>query len=435
MKKSFFIILLIVVISSPGGLWAATYSAASCSQAHVSAAVASASDGDTVNIPACAATSWTSGLTITKAITLQGAGVGRTILVDSVTSGPMLTIETSGTSKSWRVTGLEIRGGSHSRSWSHVMGIGGNSYSFRVDNCKFYNWLGSGGEGTRAIWVQGDLLGVIDSNTFDRNGQWTQAIAISHPNWGGVGSYGDNAWADSDNFGTSKFVFIEDNTFTSPAGTTFPGIMDVYSGGRVVLRYNTVRNDFAGTHGTESSGRNRGVRAFEVYQNTFTFDGSPAWFTTFYVRSGTGVIYNNTISGSSAWINAAANIANYRSSGSYAPWGQCNGSSAFDGNNGTPSGYPCIDQPGRGKGNLLSGNTPTPAAWPGQLLSPIYVWGNTGFRNSQAVSDSSHVVLNRDFYVGSEKPGYTAYTYPHPLRSGTIPSAAPSAPTGLKIVQ
>src|SRR5438874_12360362 len=60
---------------------AAVINAASPSFGNVSTAIALAANGDTVVIPSGTAT-WTSSLTISKAITLQGAGVGQTIIKD-----------------------------------------------------------------------------------------------------------------------------------------------------------------------------------------------------------------------------------------------------------------------------------------------------------------------------------------------------------------
>jgi hypothetical protein len=35
---------------------------------------------------------------------------------------------------------------------------------------------------------------------------------------------------------------------------------------------------------------------------------------------------------------------------------------------------------------------------------------------------------------GSPKPGYTAYTYPHPLAQGSASSSAPAAPSNLSAI-
>lgn len=76
--------LLALVLAGPAALpnpaLAATIEAASCSYADVSAAVAAASGGDAVRVPACEADWGESTLTITKGIELLGAGATQTII-------------------------------------------------------------------------------------------------------------------------------------------------------------------------------------------------------------------------------------------------------------------------------------------------------------------------------------------------------------------
>lgn len=52
--------------------------------------------------------------------------------------------------------------------------------------------------------------------------------------------------------------------------------------------------------------------------------------------------------------------------------------------NGSSYGYSCMDSPGRGTGDLLTGNYPNivnsvtnTRSWPRQVLYPVYVWDNT----------------------------------------------------------
>jgi len=88
-----------------------------------------------------------------------------------------------------------------------------------------------------------------------------------------------------------------------------------------------------------------------------------------------------------------------------------------------------LDQPGLGKGDLLSGLPGRPAKWPNQVTEPCYSWNNTAVESGTAINLSStepSIKEGRDFFNGTAKPGYKPYTYPHPLVSG---SPAPAAKT------
>src|SRR4030095_4916299 len=88
---------------------AAPLTAASCSYSDVSAKVGAAANGDTVVVPAgnCA---WASGLTISKVITLEGAGVGQTFITDNFTSSSLITV-TEQTGGNVRIQGFDFRVG------------------------------------------------------------------------------------------------------------------------------------------------------------------------------------------------------------------------------------------------------------------------------------------------------------------------------------
>jgi len=100
----------------------------------------------------------------------------------------------------------------------------------------------------------------------------------------------------------------------------------------------------------------------------------------------------------------------------------------------------CLDQRGRGKGSLISGDAPpwgtgiTPQAWPNQEAEPTYVWNNT-LNGSPFRVDSQNpwrMQEGRDFF-NSAMPGYTPYTYPHPLTlAGGGDTTPPLAPRNLR---
>jgi hypothetical protein len=91
------------------------------------------------------------------------------------------------------------------------------------------------------------------------------------------------------------------------------------------------------------------------------------------------------------------------------------------------NGYPARDQIGRGPDLALASGETLP--WPAQTFDPVYYWNNRAVSSggsllTLAVSGvgnaSVHIVAGRDFYTdGTQRPGYTAYTYPHPLQGAT----------------
>ena len=82
MRSAKYLAMLFVFCSATAR--AAVLHPATCGSTDVGAAVASASDGDTIVIPAGRCT-WTTNLTITdKILTIQGAGIDQTTIVDGL---------------------------------------------------------------------------------------------------------------------------------------------------------------------------------------------------------------------------------------------------------------------------------------------------------------------------------------------------------------
>ena len=85
-----------------------------------------------------------------------------------------------------------------------------------------------------------------------------------------------------------------------------------------------------------------------------------------------------------------------------------------------------LDQPGRTRGSLISGETPTPpGGWNNQVTDPLYEWNNTqGASNINFSAGSASIRQNEHFYTDTAKPGYTPYIYPHPLvgQSANVPT-------------
>jgi hypothetical protein len=330
--------------------------AATCSQVDVQAAIDSANEGGTVIVPegTCTwtevvkvgeITSWAPITYESKAITLQGAGIDKTIIINEVPQGTssedsaLIVITEEG--KPFRITGFTFQRGREGTgdSWHGTIRLTGTGKNWRIDHNKFYRLY------SRAIETSGDTLGVIDHNEFITDP--TQAILIGHSGWGGQ-SYGDGSWTSPLMLGTEQAIYIEDNVFTWDGGSNPMGFIDCIFGGRFVFRYNGVNDANIGNHGTESSGRNRSCFSYEIYENTFSRSVTPNVWTTFFNRGGTGVMFNNTIIGN--W-NSLSHVATYREFHSFTPWGACDGTSPYDVNDGTT--YDSGDHTGSANSSVL----------------------------------------------------------------------------------
>jgi hypothetical protein len=394
--------------------------ASSCSEENVRSAYISSSPMDTIQIPSCpSGITWTGGITDSKGVTFEGAGIDVTVINDKA-SGNLFTLSSTGRSQ---IKNMTISQDS-SKSGAITIVMGGNEA--RIAYIKFANLQ----QGKRGIWTKGAVKGVIDHNIFN----WTsgaQPILIRD----GRGNIpGDTPWSSAMSWGGSNLIYIEDNTFN---GTSAADGLDCDQGGSYVFRYNTVNNISIGNHGCDSSYRS--CKQMEIYNNKFyqTSGNDPYYGIQF--RGGTGVVFNNTMTGS--W-GAPFTITDYRSQANawqycggcmMANQPRCDGTSSIDGNTGA-HGYPCRDQIGRGTN---------------QSLYPIYEWNNTHngsnlnmyiLHNWGGNPDylNEHVQNGRDFYNDTIMPGYTPYQYPHPFTVSSIgipPPDTVAVPTGIKIVQ
>jgi hypothetical protein len=231
-----------------------------------------------------------------------------------------------------------------------------------------------------------------------------------------------NPWYQSQAFGDANATFIEDNTFTNTTGgNPGNGSVDANAAARFVFRYNTLVGEYIGTHGFDSGGW-RSAMSWEIYNNNFSINTT--WYTVFNSRGGTGLMFNNTVTGS---FNGFALLQNFRSDPTYSTqWGLCDGKNTYDGNTDS-TGYPCLDQNGRSTGSAATPMNDT------QILSPNYSWNNkmngvdVGFGADTA---SQNVIkANRDYYNDTPKPGYTPFTYPFPLTAAGLPNPGGTTPT------
>lgn len=308
------LILLVLGLATP--TTAATITATSCNSGPVQAALDAAAAGDTVVIPngTC---QWDTTVTTAKAITIQGMGQGVTVL----RAGPGLVqifVWTTPSSGLPRLTGLTIDNGVNGPDGHGDLTtvlITGASQNLRIDHVT--------GEVNRKapIFKIENVLGLIDHSTFN-----VHNFAI--PIYIFYGGYGDSSWATPPTLGTASAFYIEDSTFTNTMGSQWIFAVDGWRGQRVVYRKNVFNNIFVGNHGTETPGRSRGARHWEIYDNiahvnTLFF---PSQFSS---RGGTGFIFDNVIdAGSGGGLNQAIDLQTYRSNPSnfenfYNIWSHC----------------------------------------------------------------------------------------------------------------
>jgi hypothetical protein len=346
---------------------------------------------------------------------------------------------------------------------------GGRTITICADGS--YIDTGAGGYRTGPGYDGRNGYSVIDNNYFDHSNAVLQnASSISTQRAADLPGMGTNsyytseiAWLDTLTLGDENFVFVEDNSFDAlprTGGNHYVAI-DCRRGGRNVFRYNYVHDMWLSNHGNDCAGNNGelGCQGHEIYENTIVATGSPGLVQTLSYRSGTMLLYNNDIDGThqaviSAWERRLSQCSgtnwgqcgeggvadgNWNAKddgdcvGEYDPYGCCTGVGVGTCGDAYPDGYPCIGQ--FGFGHHLNGLHPD--LQPQMPRIPGRFWNNdtSGCPDCSPFlsnSNPTYLVENRDYYycadtscgwVSTFTAGYSAYTYPHPLREeGGIPT-------------
>ena len=497
-----------ILISASLSSRATTNIAASVSEAAVIAALNISLPGDTVLMPAGTG-HWTTPLDI-HGVSLVGSGTNQTIIIDDMDRNanpyPPLMIFRGGATNNLQVANFQLAGGIPTINYHGEIATDATG-PIRFHHI-FFNLLSD-----KALMLYGAKLALVDHCYFNLK---FLAITVDDVGWG------DASWASPANYGTALMPVIEDCVFynTIP-GSSSDSAVDLDVGGRVTFRHNMVYNSYFEIHGTESGGRTRGGRLFEVYSNTFIESPAVPFIYTVNIRAGSGVFYGNTCSGYQYYSGMNVNRATER----FNPWGSGDGTSPWDDNVGTnylsgihsginganylqvaganwtpdqwvgysvvdrewtnnqdhgswmePNGHTnwnysiitssssnrmyylpskdygymlftngnhfvvnklnrVMDQPGMGSGDLIVGefmpwgpdpiNTVTGvASWPRAPVEGLYSWNNTmDGANTGLGSGWPTVLLGRDFFNDTPKPGYTPLVYPHPMQGGTNSSA------------
>ena len=442
---------------------AATITAASCQLPAVQAAVNSANNGDTVNIPAGSCT-WTSAVAWeNKKISLIGAGIGQTVITGDFARMFAIYI-TNAAAGAFRVSGMTLAGTSNLTNEVFLIYSGGlaaiPSGRWRIDHIHF-NYPAGQREG---VHVQGVNYGVFDHNTIDWHSglfMYVQSAMANECGGGGPDLSGAFALQSQLDLGTDKFVFMEDNHFIPHRFDNPLWVFDSTGGGaRLVYRHNSgdatqIYNHW--TRGCEMAGL-----VFEIYNNSFTNGGYDQQYPV-RLEAGTGVMFSNysNANGGAPFVYLDDRRA-ARTSGATAgsPLGECDGTHPFEGNaDAAAPGWPCLGQIGRNPYVDKAGFSDTWAALKAgkrQGSAPFYMWNNgtqptcaTGGACTNVIAawavPATHIKKTPhpngevDYVEGAPMPGYTPYVYPHPLVSGSAAesggsTSAPAPPTNVRVV-
>jgi hypothetical protein len=389
---------------------AATIPAANCSLSTVQSAISSAQAGDTVTVPACAAT-WTAQLIISKGITLQGAGIGSTVITSNCCGSRNGMILYSPASpeldQPFELAGFEINGANASGALEVTNGNGGATpiTKVKIHDNKFRNCA------TPAINVN-MAYGVVYNNQFLDN---SLDLSSNFPE--------SDGWMAPYAAGSAQNMYFEDNTFNYTGSSAF--LFETGHGGRMAFRHNTVTNypdfDMFDSHGNQAKPSvddwraNRGV---EIYHNTLGMKRPAAGHArAWYHRGGEGMMFNNAFSKTGAETGMDINLT--EEDGWRTDWG-------------CPCGPPGFD-----------------------TVFNTYIWNNT-FAGTElatsfeSASDSNYITQNVQYWLPAKgleanRPAtcadnsfygttdtdklfkchpantwtlqYQPYTYPHPLRA------------------
>lgn len=295
MKFATALILALVASTARSAMWTAS----TPSWVDVSNAVALASTGDMVSVPAGTAT-WTNELLLTKAIHIIGAGTNSTVISNAIprtgtySDGwrPFLINVKIPTNGDVRISGFRFLCGTNQGIIWNQNEVAGDPplYSHRIDNCIFdraYSY---------AVWYYGIVDGVIDHCQF-------LDVRL------GVGRNGSDS-VDWDRFtlplvglGTTNTLVIESCQYVWTTNAPSSQPVDCGRGGHYVFRYNTLDYSNASTleshDGLDLHGNNhlesvdgwRGSVFLEFYKNIFNWAGRG--FRAVKLRGATSMVYSN----------------------------------------------------------------------------------------------------------------------------------------------
>jgi hypothetical protein len=349
---------------------AATRTASSCSVADIQAAVASSADGDTVLVPGGSCT-WTTELTLSNGITLNGQGAAITF-----GGGSRLTVN-AGAAASTVVTGFTFHNGF--TNGQYPIALGTTSAPFNAPFRLYDNVLdddGQQGGSVTIIGVTGFGPGLIDHNTFTTAAGADEVIHLL-----GSGNPTDTSgWSNDVVPGGPDMVFLENNVFVNTNTTYLAAAEEAYYGAQFVFRYNHLTFEENDVHQGGLAGR-----WAEIYDNTYEVNGVAQNLTNplssyWQFRGGSGVVFDNVSS-------QAPCCQDPYPGAQFGP--DCPSSDQCTGT------WPIPTQVGTGINETTS--------------SPVYVWGN-----SATIDGSTQSIQDSLGYTNGTQAGATSTSCTHP---------------------
>lgn len=324
------------------------------------------------------------------------------------------------------------------KAGSHSSAVGVNGSQWIQPKALIHDmWFQLGETDSSAVFANTNQIlwwnSSVDCSRWTSNVEGLQIVnnSTASPSWSSASTMG------ADDAGGATNAYVEDCDFHMLLTSR-----DYDSNTRAVFRANLLDNCSGGPHGADTS--TIGCRHFEEYWNKFRFNSFGAncapeqdvqWYV--WVRGGTAVITQNDLQSISSQCggnnrpNIRMTILNLQNNtGPYCCW---------DG------GWPAPHQVGQGYGpGAVFVPYVAQRCYVGQrydyykFTEPVYVWDNTGTAgdrwNLADVTDacghglhvSDFIQLGRDLVVGTPKPGWSPYAYPHPARGGAQPTPTPT---------
>lgn len=399
-----------------------------------------------------------------------------TTILNDYSGGAALFVVTEDTSFDTSISNIQFAPGTYSSWVVEIYGATGGQAVVIHDirsSGNPTNPQGAESSGTTIEWKTD--RGLVYHSTFDSSyGVSTSFGAVEVKDTGNFSQAwtSPSYWGATDTNGQHN-VYVENNAFF-----TFNYALSTDDNARGVLRYNFFDNSgIVGSHGADTS--EIGVRYFEAYDNVAVFNGYSNGTTFnlangyFYMRGGSFIIYDNNLAtlistdyGIKPDVDMTVmNLERDSTTGPHACWG-INTSGGADyyvprqvglgrvtGKGSTSGSQEGCSGTGCSSSTAFSGSTDQ-YTYVGDS-EPAYIWGNTrepldailtdygntasggngtssceiAYPGSTTDTTANYIVAGRDYFnATTAKPGYSPYTYPHPLTQGS----APAAPTGLQ---